>query len=174
VRKLREAVLGPLPALRRFAAGLSGSVADGDDLVQAACERVLTRSDQWREGTRFDSWVYRIVHMLWLDEIRRRRRKPEVAIENAPDIAGADGVAEIEARMTMNSIRAELARLPPEQRAVVVLVCVEGLSYREAAEILEIPAGTVMSRLARGRETLSARLRTLRVHPQGDTVRRLG
>lgn len=149
---------GLLPRLRRFARGLTGNVADADDLVQAACEKALGSARRWTNGTRLDSWLYRIVHTVWLDELRRRRRQVGIDLDEAVEEAGDDAVAHVEARLRLEEVRRLMAELPAEQRAVMVLVCVEGLGYREAAGVLDVPIGTVMSRLARGRAALLTRL----------------
>ena len=144
-----------LPRLRRFACGLTGSLADADDLVQGACLKALDRIEQWRPGTRLDSWMFRILQNLWIDQLRERRGR-EVAMdpEDLAERAVGDAARENEARIALGEVRREVAKLPPEQRAVLMLVSVEGVSYKEAAEILEIPIGTVMSRLARARLAL--------------------
>ena len=141
-----------LPRLRRFALGLTGRPDDADDLVQAACERALSRLHQWQPGTRLDSWMYRIVQTTFIDEMRKRKvRGVPVDLEAAGDVSGADGRSTVDARLTLASVRRAITQLPEEQRAVLLLVTVEGLSYRDAAESLGIPQGTLMSRLARAR-----------------------
>jgi RNA polymerase sigma-70 factor (ECF subfamily) len=145
-----------LPRLRRFARGLAGSAHAADDLVQEACERALRAQSSWREGTRFDSWMYRILHNLWIDERRRSRpQAPELEIAQA---IGEDGRRVAEARLALDEVRRAIAALPDAQRDVLLLVCVEDVSYREAAEILDVPIGTVMSRLARARMALATGL----------------
>ena len=141
-----------LPRLRRFARGLAGVPDQADDLVQAACERALARIHQWTPGTRLDSWMFGIMKNAWIDEIRARRRRDRV---HAPAEAGETvGDASADARDIALSVQAAMERLPEEQRLAVALVLVEGQSYKDAAELLGIPIGTLMSRLARGRETL--------------------
>ncbi|MDR7227193.1 RNA polymerase sigma-70 factor (ECF subfamily) [Sphingopyxis sp. BE259] len=129
--------------------------SDADDLCQAAIERALKSRDQWQHGTRLDSWMYRITRNLWIDERRAAgRRGPHQSIDgDVVQIAG-DGIAEVEVGALRGDVDGAMARLPDEQREVVMLVLVEGYAYREAADILEVPIGTVTSRLARGRETL--------------------
>jgi RNA polymerase sigma-70 factor (ECF subfamily) len=144
-----------LPRLRRFARGLAGSPDAADDLVQAACERALANRQQWQPGTRLDSWMFRIVQNLWIDRLRsegRWRMAGADALESLPanDMAGA-----VEMRLELAAVRRAIEALPAEQRAVLMLVTVDGRSYREAAEILDTPIGTVMSRLARARLALT-------------------
>jgi len=148
-----------LPRLRRLGRALARAPADADDLVQVTVERALARRGQWRPGTRLDSWMFRIMKNAWIDETRARTRSGGLfAPEAAGEAVGADGAAAMEARLAAREVEAAMARLPPDQRIAVALVLVEGLSYQEAAEVLEIPAGTLTSRLVRGRAALLAEL----------------
>lgn len=153
-----EQLVASLPRLRRFARGLCGSASQADDLVQAACERALNRRHQFQEGTRFDSWMFRIVQTLWIDQIRSREvRKEEAEVEE--DRVGSDeSVRRADARLALEEVRRAASRLPPEQRTALMLVTVDGFSYKEAAEIAQVPVGTIMSRLARARVALTALL----------------
>jgi RNA polymerase sigma-70 factor (ECF subfamily) len=150
-----RAQLGPLlPRLRRFARVITRHVADADDLVQVAVEKALARADQWRPGSKLDSWMFGIMKNAWIDEIRSRRRRERV---HAPEEAGiAVGDASAAARDIALSVEEAMSRLPEDQRMAIALVLVEGLSYKDAAEALGIPIGTLTSRLARGREALQA------------------
>lgn len=157
--RVRAEMVALLPRLRRFARGLAGTADQADDLVQAACERAIARIEQWTPGTRLDSWMFRIVQTIWLDERRAAKvRTGEGRVEAAeaadPELT-VDGVRRMEAHLTYDAVRRAIANLPEEQRAVMLLVCVEGQTYKEAAETLSIPIGTVMSRLARARLGLS-------------------
>jgi RNA polymerase sigma-70 factor, ECF subfamily len=153
-----DQLIAVLPRLRRFARGLSGSVADADDLVQAACERALARQHQFQEGTRFDSWMFRIVQTIWIDQVRSRDVRKEDG-DVAEDRLGSDEpVRRVEARLALAEVRRALDRLPPDQRTALLLVTVEGLSYKEAAEVVQVPIGTIMSRLARARIALQLQL----------------
>jgi RNA polymerase sigma-70 factor, ECF subfamily len=153
-RPFTDRLIALLPRLRRFARGLTGAPAEADDLVQAACERALTRQHQFQEGTRFDSWMFRIVQTIWIDQLRARGVRKEEA-EEAGEQFGSDApVRRIEARLALAEVRHAITRLPPDQRAALMLVTVEGLSYREAASVVGVPVGTIMSRLARARGAL--------------------
>jgi len=144
-----------LPRLRRFAHSLTHDRERSEDLVQETCARALARSDQWRPDTRLDSWMYRIAQNLWIDQVRAEKVKGEVIdIAAAGDIAGCDGRVVIESRLSLLELRERIARLPSDQRALLSLVCIDGLSYKEAARAMDSPAGTVMSRLARARRAL--------------------
>ncbi|MBV8119569.1 MAG: RNA polymerase sigma factor [Alphaproteobacteria bacterium] len=158
VTRFDDQLIAVLPRLRRFARGLTGSVVEADDLVQAACERALARRHQFQEGTRFDSWMFRIVQTIWIDQLRARAvRKEESEVVEAR--AGSDEpMRRVEARLTLSEVRRAVDRLSPEQRAALLLVTVEGLSYKEAAEVIQVPVGTVMSRLARARLALQTQL----------------
>ena len=147
-----------LPRLRRFARGLTGSMAEADDLVQAACERALAREHQFQEGTRFDSWMFRIAQTIWIDQIRARdvrREDGDIAEER---LGSDEPVRRVEARLALDEVRHAVDRLPPDQRMTLMLVTVEGLSYKEAAEVACVPVGTIMSRLARARAALQLKL----------------
>jgi RNA polymerase sigma factor (sigma-70 family) len=156
-RSLREAMLEALPGLRRFARSLTGSVHDADDLLQATVERVLGRPVP-REA-QIDKWMFRVCRNLWIDELRARdvRRNAARRLEHAAEsaVSGEDVAL---GELTLREVERAMAALPEEQRAVLGLVAVEGMAYREAAEVLEVPVGTVMSRLARARAALAARL----------------
>jgi RNA polymerase sigma-70 factor (ECF subfamily) len=144
--------------LRRFGVALTGSPADGDDLVQAACERALTRLFQLHSAERFDRWMYAIMRRMWIDEIRSRQVRRHENLEVAEHVPGDDGLAIAEGRISFAAVRRALQMLPEEQRVVLMLVCVDEMSYKEAAKVLDIPIGTVMSRLARGRQALHEHL----------------
>jgi RNA polymerase sigma-70 factor (ECF subfamily) len=154
--QVRAQVAELLPRLRRFARVITRDVADADDLVQVAVEKALARAAQWRPGSRLDSWMFGIMKNAWIDEVRARRRRERV---HAPEEAGATvGESSAAARDIALSVQAAMARLPEDQRMAIALVLVEGLSYRDAAESLGIPMGTLTSRLSRGREALQALL----------------
>lgn len=155
---VRTVLVALMPRLRRFGLALTGTAADADDLVQNACERVLRRGDQLRDQARVDAWIYGIMRHLWIDEVRTRRVRRHDDLETAGNVAGADGEQMVEQRMTLDAVRRVLGGMPAEQRSVLLLVCVDGLSYKEAAEVLGTPIGTVMSRLSRGRQELFARM----------------
>jgi RNA polymerase sigma-70 factor, ECF subfamily len=157
--ELRSRMVELLPRLRRFAVALTGDLDQGDDLVQETCMRALSRVDQWQPGTRLDSWMYRIAQNLWLDRMRAKKvRGVQVDVEAAETLAGPNGRSVVENRLTLDAVGAAMAYLPEEQRVLISLVCIDGLSYKEAAEVTQTPIGTVMSRLARARRELHARL----------------
>lgn len=148
-----SALVAQLPALRRYAAALSGSVVTGDDLVQDCVERALRQSDRLRDPQRLGGWLRSILHNLYIDELRRKRSRgieediADVADDFALSVPPADRAPFHEFTAAMNSLTAE-------HRQILLLVGLEGMNYREIAEELRIPIGTVMSRLARARERL--------------------
>jgi len=150
--EMRAQLVALLPRLRRFARNLTRNPHDADDVVQTALERALSRSSQWRTDARLDSWMFKIVRNAWIDTVRARSRHDRLF---APPEAGESvGDSPMEREAGWLSVQAAMARLPEEQRSVVSLVLIEGLPYKEAADVLEIPIGTLTSRLARGREAL--------------------
>lgn len=151
---IRDLIIEMLPRLRRFAFALTGSQDRGEDLVQETCLKALARADQWQSGTRLDSWMFRIAQNQWIDTLRRGARYADTTPE---ELALADEASlgnTAASRHEQHAVRVAVAALPPDQRVAVALVCIDGLSYREAAETLDIPIGTVMSRLARARKSL--------------------
>lgn len=152
---VRRQIVEHLPRLRRFSRALTGDSDRADDLVQETCLRALSRLDQWERGTRLDSWLYRIAQNIWFDRARALKVRGEVVdIDSAHDLSREDGRQVTESRLVLGEVYRALELLPPDQRIVIGLVCIEGLSYAQAAEITEVPVGTVMSRLARARRAL--------------------
>lgn len=154
--ELSAELVALLPRLRRFARALTRHPHDADDLVQLALERSLAHAAQRRPDMQLAGWVFGILRNAWIDEQRSRGRRarlfaPQEAGEQVADAAGC-AVAE------MLAVQEALDKLPEEQRLVVALVLIEGLSYKEAAHVMEVPVGTVTSRLARARETLQSLL----------------
>ena len=149
----REQIIALLPRLSAFAHCLSGNAEQADDLVQEACARALAEKDQWRPGTHLSSWMFRIAQNLWFDRQRVKKFRSEpLDIEVVDHLVGCDGSAAAESRR-LDMLRA-LGQLSPERRVLIAIVSVCGFSYTEAAEILRLPVGTVMRRLARGRLAL--------------------
>ncbi len=148
-----------LPRLRRFAAALAGSRDGADDLLQASVEKAMRSVDTFEKGRRLDSWVYKIMQNTWLDS-RRAETKRMTSDGDALDPPYEDGRDVVEARDDLRQASAAFAKLPADQRAVLTLVVLDGLSYKEAAEALDVPLGTVMSRLGRARAAIAAGLRS--------------
>ena len=156
-RSFEDELTALLPRLRRFAHGLSRSPSDADDLTQMTIERALRAESQWQPGTRLDSWLYKIMRNLWIDTVRSRGRteRLEAPAEEAERL-GHDPRDGLEAAIDLQRVMKAMDRLPGEQREVLALILIEGFGYREAAELLDLPIGTVSSRLVRGRTALLA------------------
>jgi RNA polymerase sigma-70 factor (ECF subfamily) len=154
--QVRPWIVALLPRLRRFARTITRNPDDADDLVQLSIERALQRYQQWRPESKFESWMFGIVRNAWIDEVRARQRRNRVLAseEEGENVGGGLGEGQAE----ILSVQRAMAELPEEQRMAVALVLIEGLSYKEAADALEIPIGTLTSRLARGRDALQALL----------------
>ena len=121
--------------------------------------RALSKLDQWQEGTRLDSWLFRIAQNLWFDKLRANKvRGDRIDIDALENQMGEDGRDITESRLTLNAVASALGDLPPEQKVVIALVSIEGCSYKDASDILGIPIGTVMSRLARARVALHQKM----------------
>jgi RNA polymerase sigma-70 factor (ECF subfamily) len=146
-----------IPRLRRYARALTASREAADDLVQDTLERAWTKRALWQPGTDLRAWLFTLMHNVHVNSVRRALRRPEGSAIPEKDVRTADG-ASAETGIVLGELRAALAALPDDQRAVVLLVGLEQLSYAETAGVLGIPVGTVMSRLARGRERMRALL----------------
>ncbi|KEO87991.1 MAG: RNA polymerase sigma factor [Erythrobacter sp.] len=152
---LRRQMIEVLPRLRRFCLALARRQDVADDICQATVERALARADQFVSGSRLDSWMYKIAQNIWIDENRKlRTRGHEVDVIEAFDMIGSDGVREVEGRSDLARARSALAALPEDQRTLITLVVLDGMSYKEASETLDIPIGTVMSRISRARRSI--------------------
>lgn len=146
-----------VPSIRRYAYSLTGSMPDADDLLQTTLERLMTKSIP--EGAVLAAWAFRICRNSWIDEHRGLQVRESAVHEPSLQAAqSVDGEQDIHSQMTLDKVHQAMAHLKDDQRAVVGLVAVEGLSYKEVAAVLEVPVGTVMSRLARARAALSALL----------------
>ncbi len=156
VADLKRELIDLLPRLRRFARTLTRSIPDADELVQEACLRALTRADQWNRDQPLDRWMFRITRNLWISEIRKR------GVRTGAGTVPADETSELvtldtgEANVAMSDLGRKIAALPSDLSSVLLAVSVEGYSYAEAADLFEIPVGTVMSRIHRARKTLAA------------------
>lgn len=149
---LRQEMVNLLPRLRGFARSLAKETDKADDLVQAAFERALDRLNQVVEGTRLDSWLYRIIYTQWIDKLRRgKTRSAKLVVLNADHETGAADDDTGSRLADIMDTQKALDILPAEHQAAITLVCVEGYSYEEAASVLGVPVGTVASRVARAR-----------------------
>lgn len=150
---LKWAIARQIPHLRRFALALSRDQHQADDLVQDTLERALRKQRLWRRRGSLRSWLFSVLYRTHVDHARSNRRR-EVSTE--PEVMNAAGQqpANQEHHVECRNIGDALDRLPADQRSAILLVALEGFSYDEAAEVLQVPIGTVRSRLSRGREAL--------------------
>lgn len=151
---MENEIIELVPTIRRFAFSLTGSPEDADDLLQGTIERVLTRGVP--EDVNLTKWMFRVCRNMWIDEYRARKVRLEAA--QKPELSGesvVDGEREVHGQITLSEVNRAMDTLPDDQRSVISLVAVEGLSYREVSEILSIPIGTVQSRLSRARAALA-------------------
>jgi RNA polymerase sigma-70 factor, ECF subfamily len=161
-------IVAQIPHLRRYARALLGDRAMAEDLVQDCLERAWSRLHLWREGSNLRTWLFTIMHNLHANAARSASRRPTTVPLDEP-VAVAPTRPAQEDGLEVASIESALALLPDEQRQVVLLVGLEDMSYQEAAAALDVPIGTVMSRLHRGRE----RLRQLLTGTGGTALRRV-
>jgi len=140
-----------LPRLRRYARALAGNLDDADDLVQDTLERACAKAGLWRGVSDMRAWLFSIMHNLHVDGVRRPRVSTVALDDDTPDLAVAPTQGE---RLAVLDLHAALDQLPIEQKQIVLLVALEEMSYADIAATLNIPIGTVMSRLSRGRERL--------------------
>jgi RNA polymerase sigma-70 factor (ECF subfamily) len=143
------AIAEHIPRLRRYARALAGDSHRADDLVQDTLERALTKFHLWRHGSDLRAWMFSIMHNVFINQLKARR---ELALDDASE-AALESAPQSDP-LQVRDLDAALRRLPAEQREVLLLVGLEQLSYAEAAQALDLPIGTVMSRLSRGRERL--------------------
>ncbi|WP_445682243.1 RNA polymerase sigma factor [Radicibacter daui] len=158
ISEVRDGLRGQLTRLWRYGLVLSGRRDTADDLVQATCLRALERAEQFQPGSRLDKWLFTILHSLWINEIRSRKIREGQGFVDAETSLVFDGSAAVETHMAAREVIRLVETLPEAQRSALFLAYVEGMAYREVAEVLEIPIGTVMSRLAAGRARIAATL----------------
>jgi RNA polymerase sigma factor (sigma-70 family) len=154
--EISDQIVELLPRLRRFARTLSRNQHDADDLVQSVVERAWRHLDQLKPGANLGSWMFGIMKNAWIDDRRAKGRRGEVPL---PEDSGEHpAISPTDTHASLWSVSEAMNKLPEEQRLAVALVLVEGMSYKEASELLEVPMGTLTSRLARGRTALAAAL----------------
>lgn len=175
--ELRGMLPGMLPRLWAFALRISGDRHDAEDLVQRACVRALERPHQLRPDTSPLSWMFSIVHSTWINELRTRSVRSRSGIEWDDiflETVADPSVQTPETNVMNGQIVSAVLRLPEAQRVVMLLVAVEGLTYNEAAKVLDVPIGTIMSRLARARQAIGALFDTLEDNKMKNGVRSKG
>ena len=158
-RAFRNALVSLLPRLRRFARALCGASDVAEDVLQTALERALRSAAAFDPARRLDSWMFKIIQNVWIDNRNELARRRHVAIEEA-ELIGVDPTDFLDARSDLQTVARAFSALPAEQRAVLTLGVIEGYSYRDTADTLAIPIGTVMSRLARARAAVADAVKT--------------
>lgn len=166
----RNALIERLPNLWRFALSLCRGTQDPEDLLQATCERALSRWKQLAPGSRMESWLFAIMHSIWKNELRRDSRRKRLYADLSAAAASVDGESASVAKVHLSQVLTALTRISADQAAALTLVHLEGLSYREAAEALQIPQGTLESRIARGRIALGRMLEARIAEPAADST----
>jgi RNA polymerase sigma-70 factor (ECF subfamily) len=144
-----------LPRLWRYGLVLARNREIAEDLVQATCVRALERASQFEISTRLDRWLFTILRSIWINQLRAQQVRLGEGLVDPEEELISDGVREIEMNIFATQVFREVLELPEAQREAVLLVYVEGLTYREAADVLHVPIGTIMSRLAAARLKLS-------------------
>ncbi|MEM9267478.1 MAG: RNA polymerase sigma factor [Pseudomonadota bacterium] len=142
------------PRLWRFALSLSGSRSNADDLAQAVVQRALEQADKFTPGTKLEAWLFTMTRRVWLNDLRAQKIRTAGGLLPVEDIDLPDAGPDTETNILARQVFAQVMALPEAQRATVILVYVEGYTYAEAAQILDIPIGTVMSRLASARKKI--------------------
>jgi len=151
----RQALIDMLPALRRYCRALTNDSHNADDLLQATVEKALGRWQQYQPDTYFERWMYRLCRNHWIDVMRTRRDTDEFEEDTMSEANISDTEQQVMTQLALEKVQARISSLSEGLRMVLYLVAVEGRSYQETADILDIPPGTVMSRLARARARLA-------------------
>jgi len=163
--EVRQLIVEQIPHLRRYARALVGDRDHADDLVQDCLERAWSRMHLWRAGTNIRAWLFTILHNLHANAARKRSTQPGMLDAEAVALAvpptQEDG-------LNVRSVWRAFAGLPEAQRAAILLISVEEMSYQQAAAVLDIPVGTLMSRIHRGRERLRQLMANPGDNPGGD------
>lgn len=155
LEEIRAGLPTVYPRLRRYALVLSGKPDVADDLTQATCIRAMEKHTSYTPGTKLDRWLFRITHRIWLNELRSAAVRRAGGLVPLDSIDVAANIPDAETNIFAAEVFKEVMQLPEAMRVTVVLVYVEGYSYREAADLLDVPIGTIMSRLAAARKKLS-------------------
>lgn len=162
---MKNELLELVPRIRRFAYSLTGSMPDADDLMQNTVERVLTHGVP--EGVELIKWVFRVCRNIWIDDYRARKVRWEAAQDpELQDRELVDGERAMVGEIELEQVNRAMATLPNDQRTILSLVALQGMSYKEVASTLEVPPGTVMSRLARARAALANKLKVTATRTQ--------
>lgn len=157
-QEIRDGLVAVFPRLWRYALVLTSNRAAADDLAQATCCRALEKADSYQQGTHLDRWLFTIAHRMWLNDLRANAVRRGGGLQAVEDIDLPGPGPDVETNYFAREVLHRVNALPEAQRACVLLVYVEGFKYAEAAGILDVPIGTVMSRLAAARKTVVAQM----------------
>ena len=155
---MREGLSAVYPRLWRFSMSLTRDRALADDLAQTTCLRALDKASAFTPGTRLEAWIMTMAHRVWLNEVRARAVRQGTGVVRVEDADLPDGAPDATENIFAGEVLSEVMALPEAQRTVVMLVYVEGFKYAEAADALDVPIGTIMSRLAAARGRLKEKL----------------
>jgi RNA polymerase sigma-70 factor (ECF subfamily) len=150
---IRTLMLEQIPHLRRYARALVRDVDKADDLVHDCLVRAISRADQWQRGTNLRAWLFTILYNNFISDVRRYAVRPRV-VANEEQVVNLSVRATQEAAIELSELKGAIEGLPYEQRITILLICLEGMSYEEAADVMGVPIGTVRSRLSRARTAL--------------------
>ncbi|MEO9459294.1 MAG: RNA polymerase sigma factor [Lentilitoribacter sp.] len=157
-KEVEDGIKPIFPRLWRYCLVLTGNKDWADDLAQAVCLKALEKADQYKPGTKLDRWLFTIAHNSWINELRKNAVRTSGGIANVDEIDIPDTKPDPESNILASEVLKEVMALPEAQRVAVILVYIEGYSYQEAADALEIPIGTIMSRLSAARTKLANKL----------------
>lgn len=151
MKKFETQLIEHIPRLRRYARALTTTVCAADDLVQDTLERALNKKNLWQQNTRLRPWLFTLMHNLYINQLKQLQNRPMM---QELDETISDAAASPESAINMQQLNVCIDKLPAEQKEIFLLVSLEGFAYEEVARIIDIPVGTVMSRLSRAREKL--------------------
>ena len=152
---IRSRLVAQIPRLRRYARALTRDITAADDLVHDCLVRAVSKSHLWQEGTDLRAWLFTILHNTYINQVRRSVREgTAVALSDIEPEAALTSAPNQDKRLELRDLERALAKLPEEQRSALLLVGTEGMNYDQAAAVLDVPVGTIRSRLSRGREAL--------------------
>ncbi|MEM6308516.1 MAG: RNA polymerase sigma factor [Pseudomonadota bacterium] len=153
--EIRAAMPALYPRLWRYALSLTTRRDWAEDLAQTTCLRAIEKSENFESGTHIDRWMFRMMHNLWINEVRKQKVRTGTGLVAVEDVGLVDEKPNSEANIFTTEVLSAVGALPEAQRMCVMLTYVEGYSYQETADILDIPVGTIMSRLSNARRKLA-------------------
>ena len=158
--KFSEQIKGEIESLWKFAMRLSNNPQVAEELVQKTILRSLEKKHQFSEGTKLRSWLFKILHSIWKNDLRKQAIRSKFDFNTVEVDSVESNNQTVEENLFFKQVVKQVNLLPEAQRVAMILVCVDGYSYKETAEILDIPEGTVMSRIARARLKIGRKFQT--------------